>query len=167
MRRIVIGLLAALCATSAWGQSLNLNSAARVPEKIISLGAAHVVSMRVANCTVVPPAITQQCETAVTAYAAPIVLREVQLHPVPAAIADTNGQCWARVFVSEDRVAFEEIAKFTWRIGDYRGFNHVLAMPIALRPSELAVVRIVVGSITPTGDALPCGAEAKIYNTAL
>lgn len=167
MRRIVIGLLAALCATTAWGQSLNLNSAARVPEKIISLDAAHVVSMRVANCTVVPPATTQQCEAAVPAYTAPVVLREVQLHPVPAAIADSDGQCWARIFVSEDRVAFQEIAKFTWRIDDYRGFNHVLAMPIALRPSELTVVRIVVGSIRPAGDALPCGAEAKVYNTAL
>lgn len=166
MKRIVTGFLVALVATTAWGQDLNLTAAARVPEKIIPLADAHVVSMRIASCTVVPPAMQQQCEAAVAAYVTPIVLREVQLHPVPASVdPGTDAQCWARVFVSEDRVAFQEISKFTWRIGDYRGFNHVLAVPIALRPSELTVVRVVVGTISPTGSRLPCGAEAKVYNT--
>jgi hypothetical protein len=74
-------------------------------------------------------------------------------------------QCWVRVQFSEDGLNFKEVAKFSWPPGDFHSINHVLPVPIGLRPSSSAVLRAIVGLVSLEPDE--CRVEVKVYNSKL
>lgn len=171
MRRIFLMLAMVFMATVAWGWQLGPPPFPLVPEKVVPLSDVNPIPMRLASCDVMGsfenPIVSTVCDRELAPFSEPIVLREVQIHTAP--YAEQPGQlfwgaqCTARVHISEDGETFKEIAKFSWPPGDFHGINHVLPVPIGLRPSSNSILRAIVGITSIEPDE--CRVEVKIYST--
>lgn len=173
MRRILFSVaMAALCA-SAWGGPPVPVPAPSLSETVVPLLDFNVVPMRINDCNVLASPEnnnpTMTCDKPLNAFTVPIVLREVQVYPGP--YGEQSGQlfwaaqCYVRVQFSEDGVTFKEVAQFAWPPGDFHSINHVLPVPIMLRPSSSAVMRAIVGMVSLEADE--CRVAVKVYNSAL
>lgn len=172
MKRAIVGLFLALLPILAGAADVQLASHFYPREKIVPLADMNPIPMRLTNCNVIgspeEPHQTATCDLPLQAFSEPIVLREVQIHTSPPLGEQTGqlfwaAQCWVRVHVAEDGVNFHEIAKFTWPPGDFHGFNHVLAAPVGLQPSQQAVLRAIVGITSMEPDE--CRVEVKLYSS--
>jgi hypothetical protein len=173
MRRMLFGVAMAVLCAAAWGGPPVLVPDSNMHEKVVPLSDLSVVPMRLTNCNVLasPDNInpTRTCDLPLNAFTVPIVLREVQVYPGP--YGEQSGQlfwaaqCYVRVQFSEDGLTFKEVAQFAWPPGDFHSINHVLPVPISLRPSSSAVLRAIVGLVSLEPDE--CRVTVKVYNSKL
>ena len=173
MRRILFGVAMAVLCAASWGGPPVPVPSSDLSEKVVPLSDFNVLRTRITNCNVLasPDNInpTRTCDLPLNAFTVPIVLREVQVHPGP--YGEQSGQlfwaaqCYVRVQFSEDGLTFKEVAQFAWPPGDFHSINHVLPVPIGLRPSSSAVLRAIVGLVSLEPDE--CRVEVKVYNSKL
>jgi len=173
MSRMLFGLAMAVLCVAAWGGPPLPAPASDLTEKVVPLSDFNVVPMRINDCNVLASPEnnnpTATCDKPLNAFTVPIVLREVQVYPGP--YGEQSGQlfwaaqCYVRVLFSEDGLTFKEVAQFAWPPGDFHSINHVLPVPIVLKPSSSAVMRAIVGMVSLEPDE--CRVAVKVYNSKL